>query len=232
MRSRVIVVARAGRDGSTELATLEAHGAFAVRRTGPDQVHVVGTAAGPLGGDEIDVLVDVGPGARLELLGVAATIALPAREPGASHIRLDVAVGPGASAVVALPPLVVTSRATVLATTQAQVDGALDLTERIQLGRHDEAGGTWTGRLSAEVDGQPAIRQTQRSAALLAAGWSGLVTRALLGSDVEPVAASCVGEAFAVPLARGGALWTSVGRNLTAADRALDLLARPVTTAR
>jgi urease accessory protein len=232
MRSRVVVVARAGRDGSTELATLEAHGALAVRRTGPEHVHVVGTAAGPIGGDEIDVLVDVGPGARLELLGVAATIALPGREPVASHVRLDVAVGPGASAVVALPPLVVTSRATVLAATQAHVDGVLDLTERIQLGRHDEAGGTWTGRLLADVDGRPAIRQTQRSAALLASGWSGLVTRALLGPGVEPVTATCLGEAFAVPLATGGTLWTSVGNDLAAADRGFDRLAQPPTTAR
>ena len=228
MRSRVVVIARAGRSGATELTTLEAHGAFALRRTGPHEVHVVGTAAGPLGGDAIDVRVEVGRGARLDLRGVAATIALPGRVAAPALVRLEVAVGPDAEASVALPPVVVTAQADVLATTLAQVDGTLDLVERVQLGRHGEGGGSWTGRLVADVGGHPALRQSQRSAGMLTAGWSGLVTRTLLGPQVQARDAACVGEAYLVPLARGGVLWTSFGADLPAAEAALAVLTPPL----
>ena len=230
MRSRVVVIARAGRSGATELTTLEAHGAFALRRTGPHEVHVVGTAAGPLGGDAIDVRVEVGRGARLDLRGVAATIALPGRVAAPALVRLEVAVGPDAEASVALPPVVVTAQADVLATTLAQVDGTLDLVERVQLGRHGEGGGSWTGRLVADVAGHPALRQSQRSAALLAAGWSGLVTRALLGPHVEALDAASLDDAYVVPLAQGGVLWTSLGADLPAAEAGLAALTPPLPT--
>ena len=155
---------------------------------------------------------------------------LPGRVPGRSHVRLDVAVAAGAVALVALPPLVVTARAEVRTDTDAQVDGVLDLVERVQLGRHAEPGGAWTGRLTANVAGRPALRQTQVSASLLAAGWTGLVTRALLGPDAAGLDASSAGDAFVVPLAAGGALWTSVGADLPAAEAGLAALTQPLPT--
>ncbi len=230
MRSRVVVVARAGPSGGTQLQRLEAHGALAVRRTGPHEVHVVGTAAGPVGDDEIDVTIDVGPGARLDLFGVAATIALPGRVPGRSQVRLDVTVAAGAVAMVTLPPLVVTSAADVRAETNVQVDGVLDLTERVQLGRHAEPGGSWAGRLTADVRGVPALRQTQRSALIVQAaggtdGRAGLVTRVLLGPEITDPTHATLGHAFVVPLATGGVMWSAYGTDLATAAADLTTLA-------
>ena len=63
---------------------------------------------------------------------------------------------------------------------------------------------------------------------MLAAGWSGLVTRTLLGPQVQARDAACVGEAYLVPLARGGVLWTSFGAALPAAEAALAALTPPL----
>lgn len=240
MHSRVVVVARRGSGGATELTTVSARGALAVRRTGPTTVHLVGTAAGPIGDDEVDVEVLVGAGASLTVDGVAATIALPGRRSGCSAIRLRVEVGAGGDGRIALPPLVVTERAAVAtsATVTVADDGRLDLLERVQLGRHGEPGGQWTGRLVADLDGHAALRQTQRSAGLLSAcrdlqlaaptgpvgaardraGRCGVVSRLVLGSGGDIVEPATAGGAYVVPLAVGGALWCAVGVDLPAAE--------------
>ena len=48
------------------------------RQTGPGLVHLVGGAAGPLGGDDLRLDIEVGPDAVLCVLTVAASVALPA----------------------------------------------------------------------------------------------------------------------------------------------------------
>ena len=53
MYSRLVVVAEKGR-----LPRIDAVGALAARVTGADTVHIVGAAATPLGGDEIEIDVE------------------------------------------------------------------------------------------------------------------------------------------------------------------------------
>nr|WP_231951938.1 urease accessory protein UreD [Nocardia terpenica] len=48
-------------------------------------MHLIGTAATPLGGDELDITILVDPGAHLTVRSVAATIALPGRRTRKSH---------------------------------------------------------------------------------------------------------------------------------------------------
>jgi len=86
--ARITAVADGGR---TRLVTLRSEPPILVRRTGPRhadgevEVHLVGGAAGPLGGDRLRVEVTVGPGARLCVRTVAASLALPG--PGAGSTR-------------------------------------------------------------------------------------------------------------------------------------------------
>ena len=84
MRATARIVAVADGRGGTRLAVLQGEVPLLPRRTGsagpgPVTVHLVGGAAGPLGGDDLHLAVRVGPGARLRLRSVAATVALPGR---------------------------------------------------------------------------------------------------------------------------------------------------------
>src|SRR5688572_3162363 len=93
MKTVVEVVARAGPRGRTVLSVVRASGQLAVRRTGPSMVHLVATAFGPLGGDDVDVSLVVEEGAALTVRSVAAAIALPARgEPLPSVQRIHASV--------------------------------------------------------------------------------------------------------------------------------------------
>lgn len=157
-----------GRAPATVLRLVRARGAaLAVRRTGTPgedraQVHLVGTAAGPMGGDVVEVRLEVGPGAHLDVRGVAATVVLPGREVVRSHLLLDVEVAAGGSLVCVLPPVVVTGAAEHEATTVVRLhgDGQVHLVEHVRLGRHGEPGGWWRGRVDVTRDGSPALRQT------------------------------------------------------------------------
>ena len=143
--------------------------ALAVRRTtaadgpgGGARVHLVGTAAGPMGGDVVEVRLVVGAGACLEVAGVAATVVLPSRGEPLSRLLLDVEVAAGGRLVCAMPPVVVTGRAALEATTRVRLagDGQVRLVEHVRLGRHGEPGGWWRGRADVVRDGRPLLRQT------------------------------------------------------------------------
>ena len=157
----------------TVLRTVRSHGqALAVRRTTPEgtgtgadgaaHVHLVGTAAGPMGGDVVEVRLVVGPGARLEVAAVAATVVLPSRAEARAELRLEADVAPGGLLVCAMPPVVVTGRAGLAATTRVRRvgDGQVRLVEHVRLGRHGEPGGWWQGRLDVTRDGVAVLRQT------------------------------------------------------------------------
>ena len=83
MHSDVLIVARPGRSRGSN-----ARAVIAARATEPDTVHLVSTAATPLGGDTIALRVIVEPGARLRVRSAAATVDA-AR---AHHRRVDCAL--------------------------------------------------------------------------------------------------------------------------------------------
>ncbi len=152
----------------TVLRTVRSCGpALAVRRTGtpgsePVRVHLVGTAAGPMGGDVLEVRLRLGPGARLDVHGVAASVVLAGREQARSRLLLDLDVGAGALLTCTLPPVVVTAAAEHEQTTVVRLhgDGRLRLAEHVRLGRHGEQGGWWRGHLDVTRDSAPVLRQT------------------------------------------------------------------------
>jgi urease accessory protein len=224
VRSEVRIVAEPGR-----LPAIHATGALAGRRTGPDTVHLIGTAAGPLGGDELEVTVAVAAGARLYLRSAASTLVLPGRNVELSTGKWFFEVGPDAGFDIDLEPTVVAGAAAHhVVTVVALADSAnVRIRERVQLGRADEPGGRWRGELIADRDGEPLLRHTLElgqdtaSADILAA------PRALVGEfrypDSRPgtVAES---DAALLPLAGGGTLHTQTANRLQPEASALGLV--------
>jgi urease accessory protein len=228
MRSRIEIVAqyRSGPvpgAGRTVVTGIRAGYHFAGRQTGSDGsdglcvVHLVGTAAGPLGGDEAVIAVRLGPGARLALRSAGATIVQPGlREPG-SRLTMDLRVADGAHLDVACEPTVVIHRAEHEARTDVDLtgDGQVRVLEQVLLGRSNEPGGVWAGRTVLTRDGAPELRHTLRSALIAApsepSDTATRVVSTLLVSGRKDARPSAVGRAVALPLAAGGLLVTATG---------------------
>ncbi len=248
MRTEVEVVAAPDGRGGTATTVLRSAGALAARRTGDRRtpgaaatVHLVGTAAGPLGGDRLHLRVVVLAGASLVLRGVAATLALPHRDGGHATLALEVEVGEAARLDVALQPVVVARGADLRASTTASVadGGRLDLEEQVLLGRWREAPGRWSGTTTADLAGRPWLRQH------LALGpgsptWDALdapracLTRLSTGTGTAgatdghgPPGATACGGAALLPLARGGTLLEALGADLGAVRRDAAALTAP-----
>jgi urease accessory protein len=140
---------------------MRASGQLAVRRTGPGSVHLVATAFGPLGGDDLAVSLVVEEGASLTVRSVAAAIALPARggpAPSAQRITASVA----GALDLGLEPTVVAAGASHLATLTAELTatGVLTATEQVLLGRSGEDPGRWTGTVRVVREGRPLLYTT------------------------------------------------------------------------
>ena len=231
MRSRLEVVASA-RAGHTVIERVSGGGHFAARRTGPGEVHLVGTAAGPLGGDEATIVLRVLAGARLSVRSAGATIVQPGLTDPLSRLDLRIEVGEGAVLEVATEPTVVCAGAQHRARTTADLapTARLRLVEHVVLGRSGEAPGNWAGRLSVARDGDPVVRHTVRSRLLPGVR----VVSTLLDTSADGAGTSVAathGAAVAMPLAAGGLLVTATGTGLlpTRADlAAAERTARPV----
>jgi urease accessory protein len=226
VRSTVELVAelaavRGGHDGTatrTVVRRARAGGHFAVRETAPGVVHLVGTAAGPLGGDEVEVRVRVGAGARLAVRSVAATLVYPARDVATSAVRVVAEVAAGGHLDLAPEPTIVCAGAELTATTRVALEGSatLRLLEEVVLGRANEAPGRWRGRTVVTRDGVPLLSHTLRSDVLsdVPTAGPGEPARAvvtLLEVDAARPAATprTHGSAVALPLAAPGAVLTT-----------------------
>jgi urease accessory protein len=210
MHSDVLIVARQDRQPWIECA-----GGLAARTTEPDTVHLVSTAATPLGGDTIALRVVVERGARLRLCSAAATVTLPGRSTAEStaHWHLEVA----GDLDVDTQPTVVAGGSRHATATRLSIDGSgrVRLRERVQIGRTDERQGFWSGSLHADVDGQPLLRHRIELGAESA-------THDLLGKPLASVselrypdtAANALGAVL--QLADGGSLATWQGDRLEA----------------
>ncbi|MFE0459536.1 urease accessory protein UreD [Kitasatospora sp. NPDC058965] len=169
--------------GRTELPVLAGAGPVALRqlrRAAPGtaaEVATVGTMAGPLGGDRYGVRVTVGPGARLRVTGVAATVALPGDGPARCTVEVTVAAG---GVLEWLPePVVAAAGSHLLLDTRVELaaGAALLLREEQVLGRHhDWTTGAGPGRLTSTLtvrqDGTELLAQ-QTDLGPGAPGWDG-----------------------------------------------------------
>ena len=94
LTARAAVASRADATGRTRVTVLRSDGPLALRET-PLGVYLVGTAAGPLGGDDLALDIDVGPGSRLVIRSAAGVLLLPGPHGGVSALRISARVGPG-----------------------------------------------------------------------------------------------------------------------------------------
>jgi urease accessory protein len=153
MRSDVTIVARPDRSPH-----LQSAGGIAARRTARDTVHLVSSAATPLGGDSINIRVVVEAGARLTLRTVAATVVLPGAGTAESQARWTLEVA-GELDLEPQPTIVAAASRHFTATDVQLCDGgSLRFVERVQIGRSGETQGFWSGSMHADVDRTPLLR--------------------------------------------------------------------------
>jgi urease accessory protein len=159
--------------GGTRFLTTAGNGALTPRRTGAERIHIVAGAAGPLGGDDLELDVRVGKGARLEVCSAAASIVLgslpgpgpgPSRPDRPSRLRITADVAEGGELVLTPGTVLLTRRGHHRSTTEVTVaeGGRLLARELLVLGRSGETGGTGSFQVRLDVGGRPAVRQTVR----------------------------------------------------------------------
>ncbi len=127
-------------------------------------VHLVGGAAGPLGGDRLVTDVVVGKGAQLTVRSVAASLAQPGRNPGAgSTASISVDLAAGATLDWRTEPLISvvgsdhTQRNSVVV---ADESARLSWVDEVVLGRHRESAGRLTMHQRITVAGRPVVHHT------------------------------------------------------------------------
>jgi urease accessory protein len=222
--ARAAVTAECDASGRTRLTRLRSDGPLAVRETA-EAVYLIGAAAGPLGGDRLELDLEVGPGARLAIRSVATTLALPGD--GESVFTVRARVAEGGHLDFAPEPTVAAcgcDHRSVSDITLAE-GASLRWREELILGRHREEPGGHTSRIDVTIGGLPLLRhelrldETYRSRAVIGdARAAGSVV--LAGPDLTRTAA--VEEALAVmPLAGPGVLVSALATDSATLRRRL-----------
>ncbi len=131
-------------------------------RVTPDAVYLVGGAAGPIGGDELSIDLEIGPGATLAVASTAAMIALPGRDSAPSTLRVRVRVRTGGTLKWLPEPTVGAfgCRHRVTTLIDLGVDSRLTWREELIAGRWGEESGSVSSSLRIEVQGRPLLHQS------------------------------------------------------------------------
>ena len=163
--------ARIEADASGRCTMLRFQPPLTFRETGPGEVHLVGTAAGPVGGDRLRVELAVAAGGSLVVRGAAASLVHPGPTGAPSSLEIDVDVGAGARLCWLAPPTVLIDGCdhTVTTTIRLGVGAGLVWSEAVALGRHGEPSGSMLQRLRIDREDQPLLR----TEAALGPGWPG-----------------------------------------------------------
>lgn len=239
MRAEARLHAEPDGRGGTRLSTVYGEPPLLPRRTGPRgaptaEVHLVGGAAGPLGGDDLRIELAVRSGARLVVRTVAASLAQPARPAAPSVVTVTARVEAGAALWWLPEPVVAVAGCDHLSRSVVDLDEGAELRWREELvaGRHGEEAGDL--RLAATVRyGGRTILRHDLAVGPRAPGWSGPAvvggraagTLLLVGSDAAgPRAATPPpAAAAAMPLAHAPALLvTATGADARAVRAALE----------
>ncbi|MER7080258.1 urease accessory protein [Saccharopolyspora kobensis] len=237
MRASALLSVELGRGGRSVVRELRSQApmtmvprrAAATSTDGTAVVHLVGSAATPVGGDLVDLRVHVGPGARLLLRGTAATVALPGQHAGRSRSTVHIEVAEGGTVEYLPEATVITARAVHEAEMTISLgEGArARCRETLVLGRYGERSGLLTTTTHVVRGGTPLLRQRldigderlTASAGYLA-GARVLATETVVWNS-DPVTPSSGQWWSLAPLAAGGALATAVGDDAVVAERRL-----------
>ncbi|MEZ0072174.1 urease accessory protein UreD [Planotetraspora sp. GP83] len=161
VKAQAVIRTAAGPGGVTRLETLRSDPPLTLRQTGPGLVHLVSTAAGPLGGDRLELRIEVAPGTSLEVRSVASTLVLPGSSPGDSWMVIDAQVGAGASLRFSPEPTVLAAGCSHRMAVRLSLEESASVfwREEIVFGRHGERPGRCRSRFDATVAGRPLLRQ-------------------------------------------------------------------------
>lgn len=159
MRASAELVAERGAGGSIRLPVQRSQAPLILRRTA-DAVYLVGGAAGPLGGDVLELRIEVREGAALRVRTVAAAVALPGRDGQESVLSVTLVVAAGGRLEYLPEPTVAADGARHRTDIRADLaaGAALVLRDEMVLGRHAERGGACRTRLRADLAGVPLLR--------------------------------------------------------------------------
>lgn len=195
----VVVAARGNRPDEVRYRTLRSDPPLLLRPTQAG-LYLVGGAAGPLGGDELDLEVHVEAGASLRVRSAAASIVLPGAE--SSDVRVHATVAEGASLDWAPEPTVSVqgSRHRQRADVCAHASSVVQWSEILVLGRTGELGGELDATLRIER-GDAAVVHQQLGCGGQAPGWNGVAgmgSHRVIGTSVS------VGQEAGRSLTRAG----------------------------
>lgn len=160
--------------GGVRMAVLRSQAPLLLRRT-PDAVFLVGGAAGPLGGDDLRLHIQVCSGAVLQMRSVAASLAQPDPAGRPSDMSIEVDVAAGGALDWAPEPLVLTTGAHHRVHTSINLhgDAALRWRDVTVLGRHDEQSGLVEQNVTLTQDGEEVLCQQHAWGQGAPEGWSG-----------------------------------------------------------
>ncbi|MDH4363592.1 MAG: urease accessory protein UreD, partial [Acidimicrobiia bacterium] len=230
--------------GRSRVTTLRNDPPFTFRPTPdgpfPGGVVWVGTAAGPVGGDELRLRVNVGPEAELRLTSVAASLVLPGPRGDTSATTTTVTVANGARLWWLPEPTIVAAEADHRADTTVRLGDGVELVwvEEVVLGRHGETAGRLRSRL--RIEGRAGVPLLCSGLDTGRPGWDGPAGLAgcravaqvvLLGPPADRMLAA--GTPLVVddrarlalsPLAGGGAVAAVAGPSTLAVRRAVACL--------
>jgi urease accessory protein len=236
MRARAHLVADADGLGGTRLERLYGEVPLLLRRTGSGEVHLVGGAAGPLGGDDLLVEIEVGAGATVRLHTVAASIALPGASGAPSRTTVRARVAAGGRLEWLPEPLIAAHgcQHTVSSTVELEPGAALVWREELVCGRDGEESGAAALETRARLGGRTLLAQ-RVAVGPAAAAWDGPAVlgaaRAVGGllivdptwTDAGAPTSTVYGDtAAAMPLAGPAVLVTATGVDALFLRRALD----------
>lgn len=175
MKGTAVVRAGRRRDGTCRLIELRSTPLLTMRVT-DDGIYLVSAAGGPLGGDELELVVEVGDGCSLTLRSVGAALFRPGPGPGQDPARARVTASVGEAACLIWEPQPAIAGAACNLDASARVelaDGArLRWLDEVVLGRFGESPGRWSSTLVVDLAGTPLLRQ-RLAVGPGAPGWDG-----------------------------------------------------------
>ncbi|PVA10619.1 urease accessory protein [Pelagivirga sediminicola] len=220
-----------GKGRISRIRTLRSDGPLVLRKSNPKgpepltrrrhdvaRVALAAGTAGPLGGDDYALDVNVGAGSTLVLQEVSAMLILPGQGGAQSKMAINITVEQGATFVWWAEPVIAAHRCNHLHDVRIALapDARMILREEILLGRHGEAPGDFSSRLRITRGGL-ALYDQQIAFGPSSDGWDGA---AVLGGhratgsviavdpdwvDAPPAAAPFDQNAALTPLAGPGA---------------------------
>lgn len=206
-------------DGArTRIDSLRSCAPISLRQT-PGCVYIVGGAAGPLGGDDLLLEIEVAAGATLVVRSVSASIALPGDGTRPSTVTVNAHVATGGT-LHWLPEPVIAGGGChhrIFNRVSLEAGATVLWREELVLGRRGEKPGRVESRIDATVAGQPLLRNLL-TVGPGASGWDGPAVAGKAGAvgalllaganlPAGPFAADALGAlASVLPLAGPGIL--------------------------